>query len=44
LLPLCPNLRVVTYEDPRFDDQGVLLPETTASFDRLAAMIQRRAA
>jgi uncharacterized protein (UPF0276 family) len=44
LLPLCPNLRVVTYEDPKFDADGALLPETTPSFDRLRAATERWAA
>lgn len=44
LLPLCPNLRVVTYEDPKFDCTGALLPETTRSFERLRAITTRWAA
>jgi uncharacterized protein (UPF0276 family) len=44
LLPLCPNLRVVTYEDPRFDADGALLPGTTRSFERLRAITARWAA
>ena len=39
LLPLCPALRVVTYEDPRFDDDGALLPGTVASFERLRVLV-----
>ena len=35
LLPRCPALRVVTYEDPRFDDDGVLIPNARAGFTRL---------
>jgi uncharacterized protein (UPF0276 family) len=37
LAPRCPHLRAVTYEDPRFDDDGALLPETAPSFERLRA-------
>jgi len=44
LMPLCPNLRVVTYEDPKFDGDGALLPETTRSFERLRAITMRWAA
>jgi uncharacterized protein (UPF0276 family) len=44
LLPLCPNLRVVTYEDPKFDRDGALVPETTQSFERLRAITTRWAA
>jgi uncharacterized protein len=35
LAPHCPHLRAVTYEDPRFDDDGALFPETAESFARL---------
>jgi hypothetical protein len=44
LLPLCPNLRVVTYEDPKFDETGALVPETMGSLDRLRAVATRWAA
>jgi uncharacterized protein (UPF0276 family) len=37
LAPRCPHLRAVTYEDPRFDDEGALLPQTAAGFERLRA-------
>jgi uncharacterized protein (UPF0276 family) len=40
LLPRCPRLRAVTYEDPRFDEEGVLVPASVAGFDRLRAMIR----
>jgi uncharacterized protein (UPF0276 family) len=35
LLRLCPNLRAVTYEDPRFDERGALLPSNQPSWRRL---------
>ncbi len=41
LLPLCPDLRLVTYEDPRFDDEGELIPKARANFERLAAITAR---
>jgi uncharacterized protein len=44
LAPRCPNLRAVTYEDPRFDDDGALLPGTRASFERLRAETRSLAA
>lgn len=40
LMARCPNLRVVTYEDPRFDDAGVLPPAMAASLDALEARTQ----
>jgi uncharacterized protein (UPF0276 family) len=39
LLPHCPNLRVVTYEDPKFDAQGALLGRTRPSFSALQARV-----
>jgi uncharacterized protein (UPF0276 family) len=35
LLPLCKNLRAVTFEDPRLDSDGSLLPSSLASWQRL---------
>jgi uncharacterized protein (UPF0276 family) len=39
LLPICPNLKAITYEDPRFDDDGTLLPETRPGFEALAEIV-----
>lgn len=44
LLPLCPNARVVTYEDPKFDEQGQLVRKSVAGFERLRALVGRWAA
>ena len=41
LLPLCPNLCAITYEDPKFDAAGELLPATRAGFERLRALVER---
>lgn len=38
LLPLCPNLRGITYEDPVFDDSGTLVPKARKNFERLRAI------
>ena len=35
LLPLCPNLRAVTFEDPRFDAAGQLLTGNQRSWTRI---------
>ena len=37
LVPLCPRLRAITYEDPRFDDTGALPPAAHRNLDRLSA-------
>lgn len=39
LLPRCPALELVTYEDPRFDEEGVLVPKSLANYQRLRAMV-----
>jgi uncharacterized protein (UPF0276 family) len=39
LRPLCPNLRAITYEDPRFDEGGVLLPSNRPSWSSLQKMV-----
>ena len=39
LVPLCPNLRAVTYEDPKFDADGVLVPKAAAGFERLRTIV-----
>jgi uncharacterized protein (UPF0276 family) len=44
LLPLCPELRVVTYEDPRFSDDGSLVAEARPGFSRLRALVEAWAA
>ena len=44
LLPRCPALRVVTYEDPRFDDDGLLRPDAVGPFEALKEMVARWAA
>jgi hypothetical protein len=41
LLPLCPRLRAITYEDPRFDEGGNLIPEALPNFERLVALVSR---
>jgi uncharacterized protein (UPF0276 family) len=39
LLPLCPNLRAVTYEDPRFDERGALLATNQPSWRKLTETV-----
>ncbi|MFV8755243.1 DUF692 family multinuclear iron-containing protein [Nannocystaceae bacterium ST9] len=40
LLPRCPGLRVVTYEDPALAEDGSLAPECRASQARLRAIVE----
>jgi uncharacterized protein (UPF0276 family) len=35
LVPRCPNLAGITYEDPKFDAEGTLIPKSIPNFERL---------
>jgi uncharacterized protein (UPF0276 family) len=39
LLRLCPNLKAVTYEDPQFESDGVLVPANRPSWKRLVQVV-----
>jgi uncharacterized protein (UPF0276 family) len=39
LVPRCPNLRAITYEDPKFDEDGVMIPAAVAGFERLVELV-----
>jgi uncharacterized protein (UPF0276 family) len=39
LLERCPNVRAITYEDPRFDAQGALIPKARPSWERLQSTV-----
>jgi uncharacterized protein (UPF0276 family) len=41
LVPRCPNLKIVTYEDPKFDLQGNLIQAALPSFERLKARVEK---
>jgi uncharacterized protein len=41
LVPLCPNVRAITYEDPVFDATGSADPSTQRGFERLRSSVQR---
>ncbi len=32
LIPLCPNLKAITYEDPKFDNNGVIISKAKANY------------
>ncbi len=44
LLPRCPNLKAITYEDPKFDARGCLVPTSAPNFERLRACAKAWAA
>jgi len=35
LVPRCPRLAAITYEDPKFDAEGALIPRSIPNFERL---------
>ena len=39
LLERCPNVRAITYEDPRYDTQGNLIPRALPGWERLKARV-----
>ena len=39
IAPLCPNLRAITYEDPKFHDSGALIPKSIRNFQRLEEIV-----
>ncbi|MFZ5478623.1 MAG: DUF692 family multinuclear iron-containing protein [Myxococcota bacterium] len=44
LLPVCPNLQVVTYEDPKLDPDGALVARAAPNVERLRGMVDAWAA
>jgi uncharacterized protein len=44
LVPCCPNLAAITYEDPKFDAEGTLIPKSIPNFERLRETALRWAA
>jgi len=44
LLPLCPNARAVTYEDPKFADDGALIRQARENFSRVRTIATEWAA
>ena len=41
LLPLCPNVRAITFEDPRIDEQGRIDRSNEQSLASLRAVVER---
>lgn len=39
LLPRCPQARAVTFEDPKYREDGELLPKSVRNFERLKAIV-----
>jgi len=39
LLKRCPNVRAITYEDPRFDAEGEIIPKARPGWERLQSMV-----
>jgi uncharacterized protein (UPF0276 family) len=41
LLPVCPNLSLVTYEDPKYQEDGELVPKSRHNYQRLTEIVGR---
>ena len=41
LLPLCPNLKAVTYEDPKYTDEGILIPKSQKNYQRMKEAVEK---
>jgi uncharacterized protein (UPF0276 family) len=39
LLPRCPNVRAVTYEDPQYTGEGILIPKSQRNFVRMRDIV-----
>lgn len=39
LLPLCPNLKAVTYEDPKYTKNGILIPKAQKNFSSMMQIV-----
>lgn len=39
LITRCPNLRGVTYEDPQYTSEGILIPKSLKNFQRMKAIV-----
>lgn len=40
LIPLCPNLRAITYEDPKFQNDGALIPKAERNYMELKSCVK----
>jgi uncharacterized protein len=41
LLPRCPNLKAITYEDPKYTDDGILVPKSQPNFLRMKELVEQ---
>jgi hypothetical protein len=41
LLPLCPNLKAITYEDPKYTDEGILIPKSQKNYQRMKEAVEK---
>lgn len=41
LISLCPNLKAITYEDPKYDDTGRLFPKSVNNFLKLKSIVSK---
>ncbi|MBJ6363196.1 DUF692 family multinuclear iron-containing protein [Paenibacillus sp. GCM10012307] len=41
LLPKCPNLKAITYEDPQYTDEGILIPKSQKNYQRMKEIVSK---
>ncbi|KFN01515.1 DUF692 family protein [Bacillus clarus] len=41
LLPLCPNLKAITYEDPKYTNDGILIPKSQRNYQRMKEVVKQ---
>ena len=40
LISRCPNLKAITYEDPKFDDEGLIIPKAKKNYGELKKCVR----
>lgn len=40
LLPRCPNLKAVTYEDPQYSSEGILIPKSQKNYNKMKELVE----
>ncbi|WP_200880744.1 hypothetical protein [Thermoactinomyces daqus] len=41
MLPRCPNLKAITYEDPKYTDEGILIPKSQPNYQRMKEVVEK---
>ncbi len=41
MLPRCPNAKAVTYEDPKYTNEGILIPKSQRNYQRMREVVEK---